>query len=364
MEQARYLEGMPTGARGYEVVSEFIGINGLPIISEVPGIDIPRSFSMELMHLLFENVMKDLRILWTGKLGTTTLTGDYPFVISQDDWDLVDVEVENASRDIPSEWGKKMPAPGRNQGWFTAEDYANFLNYVGPAVLHKRLQEPYYSHFLQFRSIALKLLHPNIPRRDINQGGLLSEAIVDWVTQYEELYFGGNAELLPVMTSAIHALLHVCEYTRWLGPLHLSWSFVVERYCQHAEKFVTSKFSPYASLALSVLRLEQMKSVKRRYPAVVETATEVAKRARPAEVHEDGFSFTGRRGFDRLSNHIFIRKAVETMFPALDRTASSEIEIARFWEFRKDGAEDVVEIQRPDALAQTRTTPIIRVSSQ
>ncbi|GAA5943238.1 uncharacterized protein JCM15063_005303 [Sporobolomyces koalae] len=271
----------------YEKVSKAFGISRVPIMSEVPGIDMNRSFSM---HLLCENVMKDLLKLWHGECGTSTLTGDYPFVISRKNWDLVDAELKMESRDNILLQGKNLPAPGRKQGSFTAKDYSNFLKFVDPAVLHKRLQEPYYSHFVQFRLIAMNLLDWNVPRQDSNQGGSLSEGIDNWVKQYEELYFGGHAELSPAMISPVHALLHACEHVRWLGPFHLSRSFLVERYRQHARSLVKTKRFPYASLAQSVLRIEQMKSVKWRYPQVVEATTEFAHGVRPAEEHEDGFS--------------------------------------------------------------------------
>lgn len=42
----------------YADASRDVGINKVGVISQIPGTDMVRSFALELMHLLFENVMK------------------------------------------------------------------------------------------------------------------------------------------------------------------------------------------------------------------------------------------------------------------------------------------------------------------
>jgi hypothetical protein len=54
----------------------------------------------------------------------------------------------------------------------------------------------------------------------------------------------------------------------WIGPLHLSWSFIMERYCQTLGHLVTSRVHPWKSLANNVIHRQQFKSVEYRFPNV------------------------------------------------------------------------------------------------
>ncbi|GAA6036393.1 hypothetical protein JCM8097_001699 [Rhodosporidiobolus ruineniae] len=241
------------------------GINQTPLISFVPGIDMVRSFAMELMHLMLENIVKNLIVAWQAR-GRFKHLPLAPWVVSEPVWRQIDNEVTSSSSLFPSEWGKRMPAPFAQSGSMTAEDYSNFLLHVGPVVLEGRLARKYLDHFVRLGRIYTLLIDVNSQRTMIAPGGELEQLINQWVQDYETLYYGGNPDYLCTQTSPVHSLLHAPAHNRWQGPLHLVWSFVMERYCQHAGNLVTNRTLPYVNLALSMLRHAQVANIEARYP--------------------------------------------------------------------------------------------------
>ncbi|GAA5918779.1 hypothetical protein JCM5296_005483 [Sporobolomyces johnsonii] len=178
----------------------------------------------------------------------------------------IDDEVQVTFNFIPSTWGRRMTHPFKQNAFLTAEDLANFLLHIGPALLHQHLPPLYYAHFLALRSICLRLTAFEMPKASVAPGGSLRTDIEAWVQEYERLYYNHSPAYLPNMTSPIHLLLHACDYVRWLGPLHLSWSFVMECYCQVAGWLVRSILFPYANMANQIVHCLQLIAVAAHYP--------------------------------------------------------------------------------------------------
>lgn len=56
MEDSKRVEN--ASGREFNSLSKELGINRVPIISRIPGMDMTRSFSMEMMHLMLENIQE------------------------------------------------------------------------------------------------------------------------------------------------------------------------------------------------------------------------------------------------------------------------------------------------------------------
>ncbi|KAK4690203.1 hypothetical protein P7C70_g9653, partial [Phenoliferia sp. Uapishka_3] len=244
-----------------ETAASASGVGGVAIVAELPGVDLVDSMVLELMHLFFENIVKNLLLLWKG-----AYKGHRgPFVLPKEMWDLIDEEILLSFNFIPASFGRRMPAPGEHLTWFTAEDFSTFLLLVGPAVLFNRLPTPYYNNFLALRDITRQLFAFSIPRADVLPGGRLDVDIKNWYQTYETLYYRQEPSRLNAVPITIHSSLHLCRVMLAIGPLHLVWSFCMERYCQTLGNLVTSKLHPWTSLFYNVIRAEQLKACKSRY---------------------------------------------------------------------------------------------------
>ncbi|KAK4700088.1 hypothetical protein P7C70_g6164, partial [Phenoliferia sp. Uapishka_3] len=248
-------------AANRETAATAAGIGGLAIVAELPGVDMLDSMVLKLMHLFFENIVKNLLLLWKGAFKGHKGA----FVLPKEMWDQIDEEILLSFKYVPASFGRRMPAPGEHLTWFTAEDFSTFLLVIGPAVLFGRLPTPYYNNFLALRDITSQLLAFSIPRADVLPGGRLDVDIKNWYKSYETLYYCQEPLRLNAVPITVHSIVHLCRVMNAVGPLHLLWSFCMERYCQTLGNLVTSKLHPWTSLFYNVIRAEQLKACKSRY---------------------------------------------------------------------------------------------------
>ncbi|GAA5918134.1 hypothetical protein JCM5296_005910 [Sporobolomyces johnsonii] len=227
------------------------GINSLTRASELPGIDLSRSFALDFMHAIFENLVKNLIKLWIGSHNQTPPGAT--FVLDSRTWRTIGDEITHSAQLIPSRFGHRMPNPATNLSDFTAEDYSNFLLLIGPVVLFDRLPSVYYEHFLALRRIVRAFLAFQIRRADVEQGGSLRREVEGWVEEYERIYYEYDYDRLPLTPYSVHCILHIPDYALFLGPPPMTWCFVEERYCHALGRLISSRLHPYRSLQNGIL---------------------------------------------------------------------------------------------------------------
>jgi hypothetical protein len=66
LEQARHVQLTPTDSEEQRH-SKACGIKGIPVLSHLPSLFFPSSFPFDFMHLVWENLIPNLILLWTGK---------------------------------------------------------------------------------------------------------------------------------------------------------------------------------------------------------------------------------------------------------------------------------------------------------
>lgn len=143
------------------------------VFSSIGSIDFPWSFSADIMHILLENIMKELLAIWEGKYKASMITGTSDgrlgaaagedYVISKSDWDEMDKDVSASNRTIPSQMARRMESVTK-RGYWTAESYSYLLIHLGPIILKGRLGARYYEHYV-------KLSHPQAFDQDRAHGG-------------------------------------------------------------------------------------------------------------------------------------------------------------------------------------------------
>jgi hypothetical protein len=67
-------------AAAAECLSKLYGIKGVSVLSTLPSLFFPLSFQYDFIHLVYENIIKNLVLLWTGAYkGLTQGSGEYEF---------------------------------------------------------------------------------------------------------------------------------------------------------------------------------------------------------------------------------------------------------------------------------------------
>jgi hypothetical protein len=166
------------------------------------------------MHILFENIMKEMLGLWEGTYKAGMVTGDdnirlgdciaESYVIPKQDWDDMDNEVAKSNSTIPAKLARRLGSITK-RGFWTAETYSYVLTHLGPIIFKDRLPEPFYSHYCKLAGLSKVLSQLEITVKEIYA---VRAALVDWVSDFER-YEGSLLESLTSskLTTIIQLLL-------------------------------------------------------------------------------------------------------------------------------------------------------------
>ncbi|KAF8595661.1 hypothetical protein BDV93DRAFT_574581 [Ceratobasidium sp. AG-I] len=217
------------------------------------------------MHLFLLNHGPGLLSLWTNTYDGVRGAGSENYLISADDWDAIGRETEAATDLIPAKFIRRLPNIKTSLGLYCAESWSFWLVHVGPIVLRKRLADKYYNHYLELVDILKVLLESEntVERMDELRG-----QVIGYVKRFEEYYYQYNYNRLSVCKLTLHALLHIPDEVIRCGPVWVSWSFSIERYCREITFCTLSKVVPYSTINRHVLHVAQISAISSKYPAV------------------------------------------------------------------------------------------------
>lgn len=182
LAQARAVQ-FATTQNESEALAKQYGIKGVPLLSVLSSLSFPRSFPYDFMHLLWENVMKNLMQLWTGTYkGLDSGSEDYQ--ISSTVWDAIGEACENSGDSIPSVFGPRPPNVAASKSSWTADTRSFWTLYIGPVVLDNRFKkQKYYDHFVDLVKLLNICLQFEVSTSEIAH---LRSGLIKWVKKYEE----------------------------------------------------------------------------------------------------------------------------------------------------------------------------------
>ena len=165
-----------------ERLGKLYGIKGRTILLSLDSLSFPHSFPYDFMHLIYENLIKNLILLWTNEFkGLSVGTGDY--VLDPTVWDAIGAATAKSSDTIPSAYSARLGSISGDRSTFTADNYSFWALYIGPILLRHTFNHPcYYDHFVQLvrlLHICLKFEYTSADVKYIRDG------FVEWVETYE-----------------------------------------------------------------------------------------------------------------------------------------------------------------------------------
>src|SRR5260221_4767615 len=78
-------------------------------------------------------------------------------------------------------------------------------------------------------------------------------------------YYQHKPERLPACPLTIHALLHIPDQIRWMGPCWTTWAFPIERQCGYFQHSIQSRQNLYVSMDQHLTDLSQLRQIKALY---------------------------------------------------------------------------------------------------
>jgi hypothetical protein len=159
------------------------GIKGAPILSYLPSLTFPTSFPYDFMHLIWENLVKNLVLHWTGSFkGLDDGAESYSFPKAI--WQAIGEATAAAGSSIPSAYGSRVPNISTHSSQCSAEMWSFWTLYLGPVLLRRRFQHAkYYTHFVHLVRLLNMCLQFEITDDDVEE---IRVGFIKWVRDYEE----------------------------------------------------------------------------------------------------------------------------------------------------------------------------------
>jgi hypothetical protein len=140
------------------------------------------------MHVLMENVMKQLLELWDGSFKSQTMLGNknsrhtQPYVLSKQSLKQIDAIVTNSSKLIPSQMSGTLTAISSRWRW-TADTHLFFLLTLGPIVLKEHLPAAYFDHFLDLSELTKIMVALSVHRS--THVPFLRDGLRRWIARFD-----------------------------------------------------------------------------------------------------------------------------------------------------------------------------------
>ncbi|KAI0062793.1 hypothetical protein BV25DRAFT_1803535 [Artomyces pyxidatus] len=227
------------------------------------------------MHLIWENTIKNLVLLWTGDdfKGLDEGTGSYR--LQKSVWDAIGLATASSGSTIPGLYGARPPNVAADHTSTTADSWSFWTLYIGPVLLRRKFTEAkYYDHFVQLVKLLLTCLEFNVIVADINK---LRDGFAEWVKKFEELYYQYDPLRIAICPVTIHALLHIADSIIACGPVWAYWAFPMERYCGLIRPAIKSRKHPFASLDRFIVECAQLMQIRLIYQLDGDPATSISK---------------------------------------------------------------------------------------
>jgi hypothetical protein len=182
MQQAQKVQMAKTNAESNRLAKKY-GIKGISILSVLSSVSFPSSFPYGFMHLIWENLIPNLLLLWTGNFkGLDEGREEYEFAPKV--FDAIGEACAASKPTVPSACG---PAPfniAQDRQFWSADARAFWTQFLGPVVLENRFRKPkYYKHFIELVCLLNICLQFECSDDDILE---IRNGFIAWVKKYEQ----------------------------------------------------------------------------------------------------------------------------------------------------------------------------------
>src|SRR6266545_5123722 len=106
-----------------------LGIKGRSILFELKSIEFSRFFSIDIMHLFFENVASQMFKLWSNQFFKEDNLNNlsFPFILSKSFWEEIGQIMNKNKKSVPLEFGRPPRCIFKHHTRYKAEEWANWI---------------------------------------------------------------------------------------------------------------------------------------------------------------------------------------------------------------------------------------------
>jgi hypothetical protein len=158
------------------------GVKGVSLLARLPSISLPASFPIDIMHLVWINLIPQLVKLWTGEFNGLD-DGAESYMFHPTVWMSLGSTVAGSGATIPSSFGCRIPDVSKPSS-HTAESWSLFATQLAPNLLRRRFRKPtYYTHFVCLIKLLNMCTARTMLRSDIAK---IRTGFAEWVKDFEK----------------------------------------------------------------------------------------------------------------------------------------------------------------------------------
>ena len=125
--------------------------------------------------------------------------------------------MESSRQTIPTAYGRALRDIFVYHNSFKAEEWSSWLIYYAPPLLFNRMHPDVYRHFMKL-VIAVEIsIDYSIEYQQVDR---IRKLLVEYVSEYEDLYYRREQGRVSACLSTFHFLLHLADNILDCGP---SW---------------------------------------------------------------------------------------------------------------------------------------------
>jgi len=339
------------------------GIRKASIFDGIPRIlELPTCFPGDSMHQPIINLPGLVLELWCERDNcrrgdTSTDVWDWA-VLKGNVWKAHGQAVANTASFFPRSFDRtpRNPAEKLSSGYKAWELLLYFYG-LGPGLFYGLLPEQYYQHYCKL-VVGIRIMY----QREISaeQLRLAHQSLLEWVLEFEHLYYRRKTERLHFVRQCVHSLVHLAPETVRIGPPSLSAQWTMERVIGAFGSLIKQHSNPFANLAEQVKKVAQVNSLTSMWP----TFERAPKDPRGSIDISDGYLLLGPKDTDFYQLSDNEKTALDTFYSDLG-SVTQRRSVYR-WARLRIPTEQIArsywkEVDRPSKKQRARTDRNVKV---
>lgn len=263
----------------YDRARKLTGISRPSLISALLyALPPPKCFTVDLMHLLFNNIPALMLSLWRGTMkceGSDSKDSWEWMTFIGDAWKAHGRQVAEAKENFPSSFHRapRDPSESLNSG-YKATEYCLYFYGLGPGLFRTLLPHKYWIHYCKLVRGARILVQRRITREQMLEA---SQLLTEFVWEFEELYYQRRLDRMHFCRPCLHTLLHCAHEIHRAGPGCYTTQYTLEGIIGLITGEIRQHSTPYANAAQIMLRKSQWNAMQAAYPEFAPKETKTSK---------------------------------------------------------------------------------------
>ena len=227
----------------------------------------PTCFPGDIMHQPVINLTALMFDLWCDRDGCRRGDphGDWDWAVLKGDvWVTHGKAVANAAVCFPRSFDRtpRNPAEKLSSGYKAWELLLYFYG-LGPGLFYGILPEVYYRHFCKL-VVGVRTIY----QRRISSQQVLDahQLLLEWVLEFELLYYQRKIERLHFVRQCVHSLVHLVPETLRIGPPSLSAQWTMERVIGVFGSLIKQPSNPFANLTEQAKKIAEVNALVAIWP--------------------------------------------------------------------------------------------------